>query len=211
MIQPVPNRAGAVPDSGDLLVRHREGDESAFPELVGVYQERLVHFFYRLCFDRDRAEDLTQELFLKLLRNANRYEPQGRLSTFVFRVATNLWIDHYRSERPSRRLWSLEQVRHGEEPSALAQAPAPTEEPIASAMADEEKQLLRNALQNLTEPHRLVFELAVYQQLPYAEVGAILEIPVGTVKSRMFNTVAALRQMLGAHTESSAPRAESAG
>lgn len=194
--------ATPVPASEDLLVRHRQGDTSAFPELVDAMQQRLVHFFYRLCFDRDRAEDLTQDLFLKLLRNAHRYEPQGRLSTFVFRVATNLWIDHYRSERPTRRLWSLDQVRHEDDAPLSAEAEANTVGPMDSAIDGEEKERLRHALETLTEPHRLVFELAVYQQLPYADISAILSIPVGTVKSRMFNTVQALKQLLaGAETQ----------
>ena len=76
----------------DLLVRYRDGDCGAFRRLVDDYQARLVQFFFRLCWDRDRAEDLTQELFLKLMHGCRRYRPAGKLSTFVFRVATNLWI-----------------------------------------------------------------------------------------------------------------------
>lgn len=180
----------------DLLARFREGDEAAFEELVGRFQDRLIQFFYRLCWDRDRAEDLTQELFMKLLRGAFRYRPQGRLSTFVFRVATNLWIDHYRAMRPQPRLYSLDQpLLEG----AGAADYGPGQEcagPIHEAIASEQKARLRRALSSLTEPHRLVFELAVYQQLPYGEIAEVLDIPVGTVKSRMHNSVKALKGML---------------
>ena len=105
-----PTRDPEGPEVEDLLVRFRQGDGSAFQDLVGAYQERVIQFFYRLCWDRDRAEDFAQELFLRLLRGARNYRPEGRLSTFIFRIATNLWIDHYRSVRPHPRLYSLDQV-----------------------------------------------------------------------------------------------------
>jgi len=183
-----------LPDEAeDLLVRFREGDERAFEAIVHRYQARLVQFFYRLCWDADRAEDLTQTLFLKLLRGSRRYRPQGRLGTFIFRVATNLWIDHYRAARPRQRLYSLDQaLMNGQEPAGAVT----DETPARLAEADEEKRRLRAGLERLTEPHRLVFELAVYQELPYAEIGEVLGIPVGTVKSRMHNSVRALKEHL---------------
>jgi len=110
--------------TADLLVRFREGDGSAFREIVGEYQPRLVHFFYRLCWDRDRAEDFVQDLFMKLLRGARRYRPEGKLSTFIFRVATNLWIDHYRSTRPQPRLYSLDQPTGGQQATAANVLPS---------------------------------------------------------------------------------------
>lgn len=177
-----------------MLSRFRDGDGQAFAAIVGEFEARLVQFFYRLCWDRDAAEDFTQDLFLKLLRGAGRYQPQGRLSTFIFRVATNLWIDHYRAARPKGRLYSLDQVMMTGEPqvSSGREAPAPGDHLIL----DEEKALLRAALQQLTEPHRLVLELAVYQELPYAEISSVLGIPVGTVKSRMHNCVRVLREQM---------------
>lgn len=185
-------------DGTDLLVRYRDGDPTAFRQLVQAWQERMLHFFFRLCWDRDRAEDLTQDLFLKLMQASRRYRPEGRLSTYVYRVATNLWIDHYRAQRPQPRLYSIDQAILGPALEPAAAAPSPVER----ASEQEEKERLRAALERLTEPHRIVFELAVYQQRPYAEIAELLGIPVGTVKSRMHNTVAALRELLaGSDTE----------
>ncbi len=177
----------------DYLWRFKEGDSDAFDLLVTQFQRRLVKFFYRLCWDMDRSEDFTQNLFLKLVRTADRYQPQGKLSTFIFRIATNLWIDHYRAQRPRQRLYSLDQAMlSGHEPrSAVCDLT-----PAQIVEADEERRRMREALEQLTEPHRIVFELAVYQQLPYAEISDVLEIPVGTVKSRMHNSVRALKAQL---------------
>ena len=180
----------------DLLVRFQDGDPAAFQAIVGEYQGRLVQFFYRLCWDRDRAEDFAQELFMKLVRSAHRYQPQGKLSTFIFRVATNLWIDHYRVLRPRPRLYSLDQPVHGMNKANPASLPDDIAGPVERAIDSEEKRRLRQGLESLTEPHRLVFELAVYQQLAYADIAQVLNIPVGTVKSRMHNAVKALREIL---------------
>lgn len=185
----------------DLLARFRDGDESAFDAIVSTYQARVVNFFYRLCWDRDRAEDFAQMLFVKLLRGAAKYRPEGKLSTFVFRVATNLWIDHYRSTRPRGRLYSLDQAMLNGKPPQLE---SDVEPPDTAAERREEKERLRSALEELTEPHRLVFELAVYQEMPYAQIGEVLGIPVGTVKSRMHNSVKALKEILAREQSRSA-------
>jgi RNA polymerase sigma-70 factor (ECF subfamily) len=181
----------------DLLAAYRDGQPGAFRQLVDLYRDRMLQFFYRLCWDRDRAEDLTQDLFLKLMLGSKRYRPEGRMGTFVYRVATNLWIDHYRQQRPRPRFYSFDQVLHRDEGDApreyAGEQPSPQEQ-----LADgEERAALRRALERLTEPHRLVFELAVYQERPYGEISELLGIPVGTVKSRMHNATTALKQLLG--------------
>jgi RNA polymerase sigma-70 factor (ECF subfamily) len=182
----------------DLLARYREGDAHAFRQLVELFRDRMVQFFYRLCWDRDRAEDLAQDLFLKLMLGARRYRPEGKMTTFVYRVATNLWIDHYRALRPRPTFYSFDQVLLTHSDDVVKMDCAGKELAPPQALADaEERTAMRRALESLTEPHRLVFELAVYQERPYAEISDLLGIPVGTVKSRMHNAVQALKQLLG--------------
>jgi RNA polymerase sigma-70 factor (ECF subfamily) len=196
----------AAPDGEvDLLARYREGDAGAFRQLVDQYRDRMVQFFYRLCWDRDRAEDLAQDLFLKLLLGSKRYRPEGKMGTFVYRVATNLWIDHYRAARPRPKFHSYDQVTLPGDSGGTHQEFAGNEGTPVQHLADgEERAALRRALESLTEPHRIVFELAVYQERPYGEISDLLGIPVGTVKSRMHNAVVALKQMLGAPAEAEA-------
>lgn len=195
-MKPLPTQPAAESEV-DYLARYREGDAAAFRQLVDAYRDRMLQFFYRLCWDRDRAEDLAQDLFLKLLLATRRYRPEGRMSTFVYRVATNLWIDHYRQQRPRPRLHSLDQVvLPGDDAPRDGGFDGGTSSPMQLAAEHEEKAAMRRALERLTEPHRLVFELAIYQQRPYAEISELLRIPVGTVKSRMHNAVLALKQLL---------------
>lgn len=183
----------------DYLARYRAGEAQAFRLLVDAYRERMLQFFYRLCWDRDRAEDLVQDLFLKLILASKRYRPEGRMSTFVYRVATNLWIDHYRQQRPRPRFLSYDQVLlPGDDTPGTVEYAGPDVAPPQQLADAEEKAALRRALERLTEPHRLVFELAVYQERPYGEISELLQIPVGTVKSRMHNAVHALKELLAA-------------
>ena len=196
----IPPKSFAVPEGDiDLLAKYRDGDALAFRQLVELYRDRMVQFFYRLCWDRDRAEDLVQELFLKLILGSRRYRPEGRMATFVYRVATNLWIDHYRQQRPRPKFLSFDQaVLPGSQIDAPMDYAGHDVTPAQQLADGEEKAAMRRALESLTEPHRLVFELAVYQERPYGEISDLLGIPVGTVKSRMHNAVQAIKQMLGA-------------
>jgi RNA polymerase sigma-70 factor (ECF subfamily) len=202
-----PDGAAATADTQDMLSRFRDGHQDAFAAIVGEYEDRMVRFFYRLCWDRDRAQDFTQDLFLKLIRGARRYQPQGRLSTFMFRVATNLWIDFYRSSKSRGPLYSLDQVMMSGEPTVKSDQEIPG--PEAGLVDAEDKEQLRLAVAQLTEPHRLVLELAIYQEMPYAQISQVLDIPVGTVKSRMHNCVKALRACMVQNKEGKTDRVSS--
>jgi len=210
-VKPFPSKPDAEPEV-DHLARYREGEPNAFRQLVDAWRDRMLQFFYRLCWDRDRAEDLVQDLFLKLILASKRYRPEGRMSTFVYRVATNLWIDHYRQQRPRPRFHSFDQVvLPGDDAPSTIEYAGPDVAPPQLLADGEEKAAMRRALERLTEPHRLVFELAVYQERPYGEISELLKIPVGTVKSRMHNAVAALKQMLAARTPDESARRQTGG
>ncbi|MCB9919596.1 MAG: sigma-70 family RNA polymerase sigma factor [Planctomycetes bacterium] len=192
----------------DLLLDFQRGEKGAFDRIVGRYEAPLWRFFYRLCWDQGRAEDFVQDVFLKVYRTAHRYESRGKLSTFLYRIATNRWIDHWRQMRPRPTLFSLEGCERDEDVAIVDRVAAPQHDPREALEEDQEKQRLRQALERLTLPHRLVFELAVYQNLPYPEIGELLDIPVGTVKSRMHNATRALKELLQdeGEDEESVPR-----
>ena len=198
-------REGGNLDSAttDLLADFRAGDATAFRKIVNGYEKRLVGFFYRLCFDKQEAEDLTQKVFMKLL-GARSYRPErkseggSKLNSYIFKIATNLWIDRYRSDKSKPSVYSLNRpnFQQDDEGDQAGHVPAGGKAIPQLAIEDEEKQKLRDAIESLTPPHRLVFELAVYQQMPYKEISEQLNIPVGTVKSRMHNTVNYLKSVL---------------
>jgi len=177
----------------DPLTALREGDAGPFEAFVGSATANFIAFFGRLGASPAEAEDLVQDLFLKLFRYSETYEPQGRFSAYAFRVARNAWIDRgrRRASRPPDAAGSV-----GVEDEAPEQM-SRMEEPGEGLARHEEAEALRAALAELPDKHRLVFELGILQELPYADISEALEIPVGTVKSRMFHAVRKLREALG--------------
>jgi RNA polymerase sigma-70 factor (ECF subfamily) len=148
-------------------------------------EKKVLNFFIRLGVQYD-AEDLTQQTFLRLYRYRDRYEATAKVSTFLFLIARQVWIDELRKRTRRKKLAeSLAKDTAGDVARSAA------DEVAASGTAD-----LQAALHTLPEEMRLVIELGVYQDLPYAEIAQILEIPEGTVKSRMFNALAQLRRLL---------------
>lgn len=181
------------------MLRAARGDAAAFAGLYDRWSGPILRYFYHLSYDRDGAEDLMQETFLRVWRAAPRYEVRAKFSTYLFQVAKNLWINERAKvlRRPLRV--SLDAPRGGEEDGAgLADlldsgAPAPAEE----AGRRETGRRIREAVDALPEKLRETFVLAAFEGMAYREVGDVLGIPEGTVKSRMWSAVRHLRGSLG--------------
>lgn len=181
----------------DPILRFQRDEPRAFEALVDEYGGRLTVFFHRHVWDRGVAEDLAQEVFLKIFRAIESYEPQGCPSTYVWRVARNVLIDHVRAQKVRPQACSLDRER--EEGPSLGERLVDRGNdggPLDTLQRLESLDRLSAALDALSLEQRLAFEMGVLEALPYAEVGAILEIPVGTVKSRIFNAVRTLRRLL---------------
>ncbi len=170
------------------MMRARGGDREAFGALVIRHQKMLLNYFRRAGVPYD-AEDLVQQTFLRLYRYRSRYTPRAKVTTFLFLLARQVWIDDLRKRKRAERL-----------ADALAREPEPPPG-IADARPGRGGLDVAGAVAALPEAMRQVVELGVYQDLPYAEVARILGIPAGTVKSRMFNAIRILREELEISTE----------
>jgi RNA polymerase sigma-70 factor (ECF subfamily) len=188
-----------IDSDSELMERFRDGDEDAFRALAQRFQRPLVNFFYRLTWDRFMAEDYAQEVFARIVRARAGYRPEARFRTWLFRIAKNYWIDRYRERKNAPRMSSLDQpVRQDEgKPITLEDTvEGPSPRPEDEARRKEIAQAVKRAVARLTEEQRLVFVLSENQGLKYAEIADVLEIPVGTVKSRMHSAVHRLRELL---------------
>lgn len=182
-------------DERDPLAALRAGDTRLFEAFVETELPTFLGFFARLGASPSQAEDHAQDLFLNLYQHSRTYQPRGRFIAYAFRVARNLWIDGARRASLRERGWGVE-ADGADRP--LDRRPDPSlEEPIVGLSRTEEADRLRCAVSSLSDHHRLVFELGVVQELPYQEIGVVLGIPVGTVKSRMFHAVRKLQEALG--------------
>ncbi len=173
--------------SHDLLGRSRDGDRAALAELVETMGPRLKGFFLRLGAQESTAEDLSQDVFLRVLNSMDRYQESGRLDAYLLRIARNLWIDSRRRHRP---------ITAGD--GVLDSPDERLPGPVAAADAHDRAAQLRLALAQCEADTRELLELAVLQRLPYAEVSVILDIPVGTVKSRVYYALRRLRERVAA-------------
>jgi RNA polymerase sigma-70 factor (ECF subfamily) len=165
--------------SDDLLPRCRAGDEVAWRELVTLHSRKVFGLAYRFTGRVDEAEDLTQEVFVKVYRTLDRYrEGEGSFSAWLMAVARNHAIDHYRRRKE-------EMLRRAEDPQVLEQVAANVEHPTAGLERQERARLVHRGLRALPPELRLPLVLCDLQGLPYDEIAAALNLPLGTVKSRI--------------------------
>jgi len=189
------------PPDEALMDNVKKGDEEAFRTLVERHENRVFSFFFRRLDDAGLAEDLTLEVWHKIYQARSGYRPQAKFTTFLYRVVKNHWIDHIRvhANKPVKAL-SLDLTPGGgenDEGSRLGELIRGTSEaPDARQLQRELAQKIREGLKRLNAGELSVFELAVYDEIRYAEISRILEIPVGTVKSRMHTSMRKLRDWL---------------
>lgn len=191
----------------ELMMQFVGGEETAFRELVDRYRQPLVNFLFRQCWNRDQAEDLAQEVFIRLYEHKDQFRPgagsrldgkPGTFRTYLFRIATNLWIDTCRREGRRPRPLSLDRPVGAEEKSALSDMVVDPERTPQTAFDRRElMDAIRRAIDTLPIEQRMVFDLSESQGLKYSEIALALDIPVGTVKSRMFLAVRKLQGLLG--------------
>lgn len=169
-----------------------DDDAEAFARLVERWQKPIQHLCTRMLGDPHRGEDLAQETFARLFSRRKNYEPTGKFSTFLWRMALNICYDELRklSRRGER---SLESNDHDLDPfEPEADEPGPDLRLVESERAE----AVRHALLQLSEPYRVVVVLRHYEGLKFREIGDVLGIPEGTVKSRMSEALTQLTQLL---------------
>jgi len=163
----------------DLLQRCREGDQGAWRELVLRHTRRVFNVAYRYVARVDQAEDLTQEVFVKVYQSLDRYRASaGAFSTWLLTVTRNHAIDHYRRHRE-------ESFRRTDGEDVLAFVPSDDEDPLGAMEREERVRLVHQGLRALPIDLREPIVLCDLQGVSYDEAAGILKIPLGTVKSRL--------------------------
>lgn len=179
------------------MQRVAAGDPAAFPALVERVLPRLLGYFRRLGADAALAEDCAQEVLLKVYRVRTRYRPRARFVTYLFHIARNHWIDVYRHRRVGPATVSADAPgADGEGVGLSADLAGASPAPSSGIEGRELARALERAVASLGPEHREVFVLAQVESLKYEEIGRILGIPVGTVKSRMHAAVRQVREIL---------------
>jgi RNA polymerase sigma-70 factor (ECF subfamily) len=165
----------------ELLKRCLTGENSAWEDLLRVYTRKIYNLCYRFTGRTHEAEDLTQEVFIKIYQTLRSYDAgQGSFSTWLHRVARNHLVDHYRRTKKDRMTSSIE-----DDLATLEEKPSLGVEPTSHLEARERQELLQQALDRLSPDLREAVVLRDLHDLDYLEIAQVLGVPQGTVKSRI--------------------------
>jgi RNA polymerase sigma-70 factor (ECF subfamily) len=172
----------------------RGGDRRAFAELVDLYKDKIYHLGYRMLNQRQEAEDVVQETFLRVYTNLERYDENQKFSTWIYRIATNLCIDRLRKRKPSLSLDA--ELSDGEGTDWHAMLASDEASPETEIILSETQQNIRDAIQTLPTKYKSVVVLRYLHDMSLQEISDILEMPVTTVKTRVHRGREFLRKKL---------------
>ena len=196
----------ALPDQDAALVDElREGSERAFDYLVSLYQRPIYNFVFRLLEDPADAPDVTQEVFLKVFRNIGEFRGECSLKTWIYRIAVNeasnlrRWFSRHR-----RRELSLDDNNNGHLDVAATLAD-PQETAYERVLRQERMRVIGKALAQVKESFRIAVVLRDIEGLSYEEIAEVLQVSIGTVKSRILRGREALKQKLEIVPERAVP------
>ena len=171
--------AAAPPEIDPLIERCLKGDQRAWDDIVRLYWRKVFNVAYKFVGRQDEAEDLTQDIFLKLFKSLKTFDRRANFSTWLISVSRNLCIDHYRSMRREHDV-----VTHDVDVVTLAR-PSSLDSPHVALEQRDRVALLRAALDKLAPSLRTAVMLRDIQELSYQEIAEKLDVPEGTVKSRI--------------------------
>jgi len=185
----------AAQDDPGLIAACRAGQAEAFGVLVRRYQDRLYPSIVRLVGSREDAQDVVQDAFIKAFQKLDQFQGDSSFYTWIYRIAINLALSGKRSRKP-RLLQSLQLGDRHQAVEDRADQSADND-PVAALERSERESMVEAALRKLCPEHRAVVVLKDFDGYRYEEIAALLNIPIGTVRSRLHRARAELRQMLG--------------
>ncbi|MCU0317455.1 MAG: sigma-70 family RNA polymerase sigma factor [Fimbriimonadaceae bacterium] len=186
------DRQNLVADQA-LVDRAKRKDVEAFGKIVDAYQSRVLGFVRRMVLNEDEALDVTQEVFIKAFRAVDRFDGRCSLRTWLFRIAHNLCIDRARKVSRSAHVSQISLVVEEDEEREVADMRF---DPASALLQRELSQVLEESLAAMSEKLRIVLILHDQEDMSYEEIATTVDIPVGTVKSRLFLARAFLQNRL---------------
>jgi len=178
-----------------LIDRISSGDPSAFYDLVGRYKKKIYYLAYDITGDHHEAEDISQEVFMKVYRSLNTFRRDAKMSSWIFQITVNASIDSLRrkSSKPEKTIGELDQVHIQE---SLPSNVPHNFDPVRSTESIQIQHKISQALQKITPKERTAFVMCHYNGLKLKETAEILNVTTGTVKSLLFRAIRKLRKEL---------------
>jgi RNA polymerase sigma-70 factor (ECF subfamily) len=186
--------APALDLDAQLMLRVKDGDEDSFRVLLEKHRNPVIHFVYRMVQERAVAEELSQEVFLRVYRSRGSYEPTARFTTWLFRIATHLALNWLRDGRKERGQQRLDDDRDGEMPAREVADRLPSME--QRMVYQVRLQEVRDAIALLPDKQRAAVLMHKYEEMEYAQIASVLECSESAVKSLLFRAYESLRARL---------------
>jgi len=180
----------------DMMLRVKTGDQSAFEYLVGKYRRPMVNFMYRMARNSAAAEDLAQEVFLRVYRSREGYEASAKFTTWLYRIATNLAMNHVRDTRNERPEKTVSLDEPDQETGLTMDVPDASLSAEQAILRRERLAAIRQRVQALPERQRLAVLMHKYQQMDYKQIGDVLKLSESATKSLLFRAYETLREQL---------------
>lgn len=177
----------------ELMLRVREGDETSFALLLEKHRNSVIHFLYRMVQNRAIAEELAQEVFLRVYRSRESYEPTAKFTTWLFRITTHLALNYVRDRRNDKLHDSIDEKVEDGAPRQLADRLATVEERLLREARLGE---IRQAIEQLPEKQRVAVLMHKYEEMEYSQIASILGCSESAVKSLLFRAYETLRNRL---------------
>jgi RNA polymerase sigma-70 factor (ECF subfamily) len=194
---PAAMTGGESSTDAEVMLRVKAGDQSAFDYLVQKYRRPLVSFMYRMARNSAAAEDLAQEVFLRVYRSRESYEASAKFTTWLYRIATNLAVNHARDTRHERPEVSVSLDETNDDSSTTTLQLPDGALTAEQAMVQRERlQAIRSKVEALPEQQRLAVIMHKYQQMDYKQIAEILKKSESATKSLLFRAYETLRDQL---------------
>jgi len=186
-----------------LLDQARSGQERAFAQLVDLHSERIISLAWRLVGQRDEAEDIAQEAFLRFHRSLSTFRGDSSIGTWLYRTVSRLAIDHLRRERLRRKIFFFRSADN-DQPDPLDLVSDKSASPQEQLLAQETGQHMQQVLEKLPPQQKAVFVLRHLEQMPLKEIAYTLGLKEGTVKAHLHRAVTQFRKEFREEREESA-------
>jgi RNA polymerase sigma-70 factor (ECF subfamily) len=194
-LQPAMAGAESYTDA-EVMLRVKAGDQSAFDYLVQKYRRPLVSFMYRMARNTAAAEDLAQEVFLRVYRSRQTYEASAKFTTWLYRIATNLAVNHARDTRHERPEVTVSLDEPDEETGTTLDVADGTISAEEALVRRERMAAIRSKVEALPERQKLAVIMHKYQQMDYKQIADVLKLSESATKSLLFRAYEALREQL---------------
>ena len=194
-LQPAMAGAESYTDA-EVMLRVKAGDQSAFDYLVQKYRRPLVSFMYRMARNTAAAEDLAQEVFLRVYRSRQTYEASAKFTTWLYRIATNLAVNHARDTRHERPEVTVSLDEPDEETGTTLDVADGTISAEEALVRRERMAAIRSKVEALPERQKLAVIMHKYQQMDYKQIADVLKLSESATKSLLFRAYQTLREQL---------------